>query len=342
MAMLNIKIIFKIMSNKLKATHEGKLNIGNSILDVAVLNNGQRIITQTAVFKALDRPSRGNSRVKGIPVFMDAQNLQPFINDDLKAVINKIEYLGLNGKKQIGFDANILPLVSDLYLYARQKGAIKTKNQLDTAKKAEILVRSLAKIGITALVDEATGYQYQREKDELQLILKAYINDELLKWQKMFPDTFYFEIFRLKGWDYTVNGIKKRPGVIGTWTNKLIYEQLPKNVLEELKKKTPKNDKGNYTQRFFQSLTPDIGHPALTAQIYKVIGIMNISNNWKEFKSNFNKMVDRNNGQMEINFEQTEKEIKNNNIALSNFNQTLKSPFDDNLSKDKKMNKDLE
>lgn len=341
--MLNKKNkIFKRMSNKLKATHEGKLNIGNSILDVAVLNNGQRIITQTAVFKALNRPSRGNSRVKGIPVFMDAKNLQPFINEDLMAVINKIEYIGLNEKKQIGFDANILPLVSDLYLNARQEGAIKTKKQLETAGKAEILVRSLAKIGITALVDEATGYQYQREKDELQLILKAYINDELLKWQKMFPDAFYIEIFRLNNWDYTVKGIKKRPGVIGKWTNELIYEQLPKHVLDELKKKTPKNNKGNYKQRFFQSLTPDIGHPALSSQINKVIAIMNISNNWEEFKSYFKKMVERNNGQMQINFEQTEKELKDNNIKLSNFNQNFKLPLDDNPSKDKKMNKNLE
>nr|WP_255489844.1 P63C domain-containing protein [Dysgonomonas sp. 25] len=44
----------------------------------------------------------------------------------------------------------------------------------------------------------------------------------------MFPDTFYYEIFRLKGWDYTVSGIKKRPGVIGTWTKELIYATTKK------------------------------------------------------------------------------------------------------------------
>ena len=119
----------------------------------------------------------------------------------------------------------------------------------------------------------------------------------------MFPDTFYYQIFRLNKWDYTVRGINKRPGIIGKWTNKLIYEQLPKGVLEELKVKTPKSPEGNYTARFFQSLTPDIGHPELTSQIYKVIGIMQISNNWNDFISNFNRMISRESGQMEIDFD---------------------------------------
>lgn len=297
------------MGEILKATHEGKLEIGNSIIDVAVLENGQRIITQSGVFKALDRPARGNSRVIGIPTFMDAKNLQPLITQDLKDVINKIEYIGKNGKTQSGFDANILPLVSDLYLRAREKGVIKTGSQLQTAQKAEILVRSLAKVGMTALVDEATGYQYERERFELQKIISAYISDELLKWQKMFPDDFYFEIFRLNGWYYTVQSIKKRPGVVGKWTNELIYKRLPSGVLEELKRRTPRSEKGNYTARFFQNLTPDIGHPELTAQIYKVIGIMRISKNWNDFKEKFTLMSSREDGQLELELEDSSDDI---------------------------------
>lgn len=286
--------------DELKATHEGSLELGNATLDVAVLNNGQRIITQAAVFKALGRPARGNSRMIGIPTFMDAKNLQPLISSDLRAVINKIEYIGLNNKTQLGFDANILPLVSELYLKAREQDVIKSQAQLETAQKAEILVRSLAKVGVTALVDEATGYQYDREKFELQKILKAYISEELLKWQKTFPDDFYFEIFRLNGWSFDVQSIKKRPGVVGKWTNQLIYNRLPEGVLEELKKKTPKNKKGQYKAKLFQSLTPEIGHSDLNAQIYKVLGVMRISQNWEEFIKNFNLMISREDGQLEL------------------------------------------
>jgi hypothetical protein len=303
------------MDKKLpKASYEGVLKLGDAELDVAVLDNGTRIITQTAVFKALDRPSRGNSRVINIPTFMDAQNLQPFINEELMKVINKVEYIDKNGKIQEGYDATILPLVSDLYLKAREAKVIKLPSQLETAKKAEILVRSLAKLGITALIDEATGYQYEREKDELQKILKAYIAEELLSWQKTFPDKYYMEIYRLNGWDFTVKSIKQRPGVIGTWTNKLIYEQLPKGVLEELKAKTPKSSAGNYTARFFQSLTPDYGSPHLQNQLNSVITLMQVSDNWKQFLTQFNKLVDRQKGQLELKFEDLEYKPENDKL----------------------------
>lgn len=312
------------MDKILKATHEGTLSLGNAKLDVAVLENGQRIITHSGVFHAFDRTPRGNARLIGIPAFMDANNLQPFIDSDLKALIEKVEYLDKKGKVSQGFDANILHLVSDLYLRAREAGAITTKAQLDTAQKAEILVRSLAKVAITALIDEATGYQYERENDELQKILSKYISSELLSWQKTFPDTFYKEIFRLNGWEYTVQTIKKRPSVIGTWTNKVIYEQLPKGVLLELKKKTPKSQGGNYTARFFQSLTMDTGHPHLTAQLNQVIAIMRISDNWKEFMNNFNKMVDRKNGQLELKLEDLEPKEEPKEEPLSEHNKALK------------------
>ena len=291
------------MENILKATHEGILDIGDAKLDVAVLENGTRVITQTAVFKALGRPSRGNARLINTPVFMDAQNLQPYISEDLIKVINKIEYKGLKGKKQEGYDAVILPMVSELYLKARADGAIKKPNQLETAQKAEVLVRALAKVGITALVDEATGYQYDREKDELQKILKAYISEDLLPWQKRFPDIYYKELFRLNGWDFTVKGIKKRPGVIGKWTNTLIYEQLPKGVIEELKAKTPKSDIGNYVARFHQNLTLDIGEPNLTAQINKITTLFQLSDNMKHMWILFDKLQNRQQGQLVIPFD---------------------------------------
>jgi hypothetical protein len=283
---------------KLKSTHEGILQLGSASLEVAVLENGSRIIGHNAVFRALDRPQRGNSRVIGVPAFMDAANLQPFVDEQLMSVIKKVEYFDKNGKEQQGFDANIR---------AREAGAITQTGQLETAKKAEILVRSLAKVAIAALIDEATGYQYTREKDELQKILKAYIAEELLPWQKTFPDVFYRELFRLNGWDYTVNGIKKRPGVIGTWTNKLIYEQLPDGVLEELREKTPKSESGNYTARFFQSLTPDTGNPHLTAQIQQVVTLFQLSDNMRHMWDQFEKLKIRQNGQLQLPFQFDEK-----------------------------------
>lgn len=72
-----------------------------------------------------------------------------------------------------------------------------------------MLIRSFAKVGIISLIDEATGYQYDRERNELQRILKAYVSEEILKWQLTFTDEFYKEIFRLWNYSYTPNNIKK-------------------------------------------------------------------------------------------------------------------------------------
>lgn len=274
------------MANILKSLADGILKIGDTELDVSVLDNGDRVITHSAVFRALGRDPRGNSRIDQIPAFMDAKNLQSLISSDLQYLIKRVPYLDKNGKEKEGYKADILPLVADLYLKARDAGVLVT-TQIDTAKKAEMLIRSLARVGITALVDEATGYQYERERDELQKILKAYISEELLKWEKRFPDDFYKEIFRLNGWDFTVSGIKKRPGVIGKWTNTLIYNELPTDILQELKENTPKH------ARYHQRLTPDIGQPNLMAQIYKVIGIMQSSDNMQEMWERFKKIKAR-------------------------------------------------
>ncbi|AKG07027.1 hypothetical protein AAX06_01195 [Moraxella bovoculi] len=43
---------------------------------------------------ALGRPARGNARLINTPVFMDAKNLQPFINQELIQMINKMVEVG--------------------------------------------------------------------------------------------------------------------------------------------------------------------------------------------------------------------------------------------------------
>jgi hypothetical protein len=287
------------------ATHEGVLPLGENNLNVAVLEDGTRIITQSAVFKAFGRTKRGRAlhenRVPDMPAFIDANNLQPFVNQELKEVLRPIEYHDKNKKEASGYNALILPRLCKVYLDAREARALKPQ-QLPLARASEILLFGLSNIGIIALVDEATGYQYDREKDELQKILKAYIAVELLPWQKKFPDLFYKELFRLNGWEFNVHGIKKRPGVIGTWTNKLVYEQLPKGVLDELKKKTPKNESGNYVARLHQNLTPDVGDEHLAAQLNQTLTLFQLSDNMQHMWQQFRKLKERQMGQIEIPF----------------------------------------
>lgn len=220
-----------------------------------------------------------------------------------------------------------------------------TSGQKILASASLIIVRSLAKVGIIALIDEATGYQFDREKDALQKILKAYIAEELLPWQKKFPDVFYKELFRLNGWEFTVNGIKKRPGVIGTWTKKLVYEQLPKGVLDELKSKTPKSESGNYTARFHQSLTEDVGNEHLASQLNQIVTLFQLSDNMQHMWSQFAKLKERQRGimQLEIPFmfdNQGHTIEPKDPSTLSPFDNSLKQALDFNPKKDDKSEDD--
>lgn len=127
----------------------------------------------TSVFKAFGRVPRSNNRLINVPAFIDAQNLQPYIDQEVKALIKPIEYL--DGKStQIGYNAEILHAICNLYLRARRDGVLAPK-QVHLAEKAEIIQSAFAKVGITALVDEATGFQKDRKHDALRLLLGRYI-----------------------------------------------------------------------------------------------------------------------------------------------------------------------
>jgi hypothetical protein len=113
-------------------------------------------------------------------------------------------------------------------------------------------------------------------------ILAAYIAPELLPWTKRFPDDFYKEMFRLMGWQYNPM-IMKRPKHVGNLTNQWIYEKLPPGVLDELRRKNPKNEKGRRSHCHHQFLTDDIGNPHLEKQLAVVLSLMRASVNKQEF-----------------------------------------------------------
>ena len=275
------------MGKILKATHEGQLKILDKILPCAVLEDGTRIISRASIFAAFERPV-GGTRAK-LPRFMEANNLQPYINQDIQEVAKLVEYVGKNNKIIKGYRADILPSLCDIYLQAAKDRKIK-KNQSKLVDIAEIMISSLAKAGTTALVDEATGYQNVRAKDALQIILDKYLLQEFATWSKRFPDEFYIEMFRLKQWDINKVKFTNRPGIVGTYTNDIVYERLAPNIIEELKKRNP----------------DDIGHPALEQHLHTVIAFMRASTSWDGFKRLLQRALPKKNEQMLFDIERKE------------------------------------
>lgn len=280
------------MSNTVPtATHIGELQIGAVVLPCAVLPDGTRVITQGAMATAFGPVTGGRQMRKraedehaaDLPPFLVAESLKSFISDDLRTLVsNPHKYKDpRGGPVRIGFEAILLPKVCDVWLKAREAAAL-TKIQKPVAKRAEILMRGLAHVGIIALIDEVTGYQEIRDRLALQAILDAYLRKELAAWAKRFPDEFYQQMFRLKDWQWkgmTIN----RPSVVGKFTNDLVYERLAPGILEELQTRNPKDGKGHRAAKHHQWLTEDVGHPALAQHLYAVIGFMRASATWDSF-----------------------------------------------------------
>jgi hypothetical protein len=280
-----------------KATHTGQIVIAGRSLNCAVLETGKRLLTQETFLTAIGRAGKAKGKtgsfvVDGVPPFLAAENLIPFISDDLRQSTTPIFCRNEKGVRLAGYDAMLLPMVCEVYLklrdHYRNKGKRVPENQKHIIEACDLLMRGLARIGIIALVDEATGYQEQRAKDELSKILEAYIVEELRPWIKTFPDEFFKQVYRLHGWPYRP-GSAKRPSYVGQLINKYIYEQLPPPVLPELRKLNPITESGYRRHRHFQYLTADTGNVHLDRQITATTTIMKVSDDRRDFENKFNR-----------------------------------------------------
>ncbi len=278
-----------------KIIHEGEITLGETIIPCYVLEDGTRLLSGNAMQNALNlQEDSENKSGTRLARYLSQKSLEPFIYKDKTAGhYEPIEcYRGT--QKINGYEATVLADICDAFLEARKVIKLSSRQKI-IADQCEILIRGFARVGIIALIDEATGYQYERERYELQKILTSYVSEEILKWQLTFTDDFYKEVFRLWKLPFIPKYIKNKPSFIGTLTNKYIYEQLPNGVIEKIKDNTPKTEKGNWKYRFHQSLTPEIGREHLKKQIIEVTTLMSISENKSKFeelfKSKYNKSI---------------------------------------------------
>lgn len=264
-------------------TQDQPLKIGSIELPCYVLDDERRVLTASGMQSGM-AIAQGGSMKKGLSrlaLFVNGKIISPFISADLRdRVENPILFRTPANGKAYGYEAEVLAELCEAVLSARQAGKLQPQ-QMPIAQQCEILMRGFARVGIVALVDEATGYERVRKRGELHKILEAYIAKELLPWAKRFPDSFYEEIFRLHGWPYDPRSVA-RPGYVGKITNKYIYEALPDGVLDELKSKNPENKK-----RHHQFLTEDVGHPHLQRQITATTTLMRAADTWTQFKKLF-------------------------------------------------------
>lgn len=296
------------------ATHgspDRPLKIGEIEIPCYVLEDGRRVLMQTGVINALGM-SHGGSYSKGgdrLAKFAGQGRLSSFISEDLIArTAEPIRFRTARGGMAYGYEATILHDLCEVVLDARDAGVLQ-KQQLHIARQCETLIRGFARVGIIALVDEATGYQSERDRDELHRILEAYLSAERLAWAKRFPDEFYKQIYRLKDWTWPPAG-RAKPPLLGHITNDIVYDRLPPGVLTELRKRNPTQDETKRRKwKHHQFLSEDFGQPDLRDHLLQVIAVMRVSRTWESFKRNFDEAFPKPNSQIEMHLRHDESDI---------------------------------
>jgi hypothetical protein len=281
-----------------RETHAGILRVGEiGEIPCSVLDNELRVLSIRGVTRAFGGRTTGTAKqvdgARQMPAFLASAALRPFISNDLMArVVSPVEFRPIHGgRTAFGYDATILPDLCKVILAARKARALRP-NQESLADAAEILLQGFATVGIIALIDEATGFQDSRAKNALAIILERFIAKEIRPWVKTFPDDFYREMYRLQGWPYPPKAVTK-PWLVGKLTNQVVYERLAPGVLEELKRITPRTEKGSLKHKYHQRLTADIGHPKLRELLGGVLYTMRLSNAWTDFMLKLDRIAPR-------------------------------------------------
>ena len=291
----------------------------------AVLEDEQRVISYRGMCRALGQSESWNVGAIKLPPFLAKKSLLPFIGEDLSVPLSDpFEYKPKHGgRTAYGVPAELVPKICEVWINAGIAGELKTKKELETLEKAKILHQGLARIGVIALVDEATGFQKVRDTKALQGLLELYVSKEFLPHFKTFLDVFYEEIYRLKGWHYDPK--KNKYQVVALYTLKYVYGCLPSAVVEKIRKETPRDKSGNYTNKLFQSLTKEVGKPHLDRVLGGVIALLKSANTWAGFERNYSKVYGKQKDQLELPLSLLDENVMQKPLPkLSSFNHKLK------------------
>jgi hypothetical protein len=275
-----------------RATHSGTLTIGDVAFDVAVLEDGTRVVSEAKFMAAMGMYRSGALSVRrwdeggaNIPLFLAYKNLKPFAEKHLGSVqFEPRKYITPEGNTAHGIPATVIPKVCEIWLDAERAGTL-GKRQKRVAEKADILLRGFAHVGIIALVDEATGFQDDRAKDALAKILEEFVAKELRPYLKTFPIDYYKEMYRLRGWRWPEVPAEqsRRSPLVGKLTDNVVYDRLAPGVKHKLKELIGRDERGRLRHKMFQRLTVEVGDPKLREHLASVVALMKAADTWEQF-----------------------------------------------------------
>ena len=280
-------------SKPLRATHRGILPIGGLQLECYVLEDGRRVFAKRGMARAIGLKSEGgNAFLKTL----GRKNLESEISKELRQDLeNPIVFNIAGADPGHGYEAETLVDVCKAIVRADDTERL-LASQKPMAAQARAIINALAKVGIAALIDEATGYQTERSPDALRLLVQAYIEKEKREWEKEFPDDFYLTLNKVYGSDPYISRaggsvVINKPQHFGNFTNKYIYGPLEDGeVLKELQRLNPKIEAtGSRKEKLHSFLTMGYGLEKLREQRQEVLTMLKLSDDIDDFKRLYEK-----------------------------------------------------
>ena len=278
-------------------SHKGPLKIGDVTVDAYRLKDGRRVIAKNAMAAALGlRSSGGNAFLRSLT----RPGLRSEISEKLWGTIeNPIFFRLLDpdlesgpGGTADGYEATTLIDVCAAIVAAYRAGKLHGSQKF-LYVQAEIIIRASAKLGITALVDDAVGYVSDVRRGEYQALFEKFVLDECRQWEEEFPRQFFDMIYKIYGLKRIDPDSNKMPRFFGKFIRKYIYFPLAHSkgaILDLLDEQNPvvyRN--GGRRYNFHQFLAKELGLPALRQHLWQVVGIGRVCGTKEQFQRNFYK-----------------------------------------------------
>lgn len=280
------------------------LRLGEFEIPCYVLDDGTRVFSGRGIQKAIGASvnTSGAWLSKFVKSEAISSNLMPGILEKLNApIVFNRNTSGGSQSDTYGYEATLLIDLCDAIIKAYETRLLNNETYYNNANS---IIRAVAKVGIIALVDEATGYNKEktRAKDELQKFLDKFLSEEAARWIKVFDDLFFEDLYKMHNWTWTQTS--KRPGVVGKWINDIVYERIAPLVLAELDKKNPKNENGNRSKKHHQYLSREVGLPKLKQHLEGVHALAMASKyDWTTFMHHMDNVYPKQYQQLEIDFD---------------------------------------
>jgi hypothetical protein len=257
-----------------RSVFHGPLTIGGAEFEGHVLSDGRRVLGQEGVVLAFTGGADPSDLARVLRKLSD--------HERRPADLPTVRFRPTRGSGTVrGYEAATLVAAADLFLSARAAGPMK-KQPARAAAVSESIVRAAATVGITGLVDEATGYARVRARQSAQWAVQATIAEDIGAWASRFPKDFWAELARLDG---VTSG--QQPLGWARYVVLFVYDAIDPDVGRELRRAP---DDPGFRPTVHQWLE-DVGRQRIDSRMASVVSAMRACPDMDAFGAAFAKVL---------------------------------------------------